>query len=152
MKLIILLFFAFAFMGYPGELVFRVMIDKSKTLKEKLHSKEIKLLLMFPVYGGACVLIALLYQIPFMQNIKMLPLLCLFGMIIADIFEFGYGMLFNRLLKLGIWDYSKEVIKIGKITIPLNIMGQVDILHSTIWFCLTPLVIYFDQIIRWLAS
>lgn len=150
MKILILLFIAFGFIGFVSEWIFRIITDKSLSVKEKF--KELKLLLMMPVYSGACVLIGLLYKIPIMQDIKFLPLLMFLGMLIADAFEFGYGMLFNKLLKLDIWNYSGQYIILFGKRIPLNLMGQIDLFHSVLWCALTIIVIYFSQIIEWLAK
>ena len=42
--------------------------------------------------------------------------------------EFLFGLLVNRVLHLHVWDYS---------ALPLNIMGQICLPFSLIWFVLT---------------
>lgn len=148
MKVLILLFCAFCFIGLVSEWIFRICISPM-SLKEKFT--ELKLLFMMPIYGFACVLIGLFYKIPFMQDVKFLPLLMFCGMIVANLFEFAGGLLLNKVLKLNIWDYSNSKIKIFGKVIPLNLMGQIDLFHSILWMGLTIVVIYFSQIIEWLA-
>ena len=150
MKLILLRFFAFCFIGFVCEWTYRII--KNEPVPGDTRLDKLKLLLMMPVYGGACVVIGLFYQIPAMQNITLLPVMCLIGMIIADLFELGYGMLFNKVLNIKIWDYSDSKIKIFGKVIPANLFGQIDLYHSILWFVLTIPTIYFDSIIRWLAK
>lgn len=149
MKYILILFFAFSFIGFAMEWAFRVLTDNAIEWKAKL--KQLKLLLMMPVYGSACIVIELVYRIPIMQKITYLPLLIVCGGLIATLFELGFGMLFNKVLKLDIWDYSHSYIMIGKKKIQLNIMGQIDLFHSLLWCALTIAVCYFSKIIEWMA-
>lgn len=150
MKILIILLCAFGFVGFVCEWVFRVIVDKSKKVEEKLH--ELKLLLMMPCYSLACAIVALVYKIPFMQNIKLLPILMLIGGIIITVIEFGYGILVNKVIKLNIWDYSHIKIKLFGYVIPLHIMGQITIFQSFLWILLTPAICYFSEIISWLAK
>jgi uncharacterized membrane protein len=150
MKTLLLLLCAFGLIGFVCEWVFRGVTNKSLSIKEKLQ--ELKLLLMVPCYSIACVMIGLIYKIPFMQNIKFLPLLMLMGGIIATASEFGYGILVNKVLKLNIWDYSHMKIKLFGRVIPLHIMGQIEIFHIILWLLLTPFVCYFSEIISWMAK
>lgn len=47
--------------------------------------------------------------------------------------EFIFGIIFNILLKMNVWDYSN---------VPMNILGQISIPFSLIWFAFG-IVIYF---------
>lgn len=49
------------------------------------------------------------------------------------------GLICNVWLGFGIWDYSH---------LPLNIMGQVTLLYFPVWFLLTPLAMWVDDIAR----
>jgi uncharacterized membrane protein len=125
-------------MGFVGEWVYRVVQGcMPENKKDKL-----KLLLMMPVYSGAGVTISLIYMIPVFQKLILLPLVIVLGAITCNLYELSYGLLFNKALKLNIWDYSHK---------KFNIMGQIDITHTIIWAVMTPVTIYFDQIIRYLA-
>ncbi len=53
---------------------------------------------------------------------------CIFGTIIITAFEFAVGCTVNLLCGWNVWDYSAQ---------PLNIMGQVCIAFSALWFLLT---------------
>lgn len=59
---------------------------------------------------------------------KGLPLRCLAGAGIITGVELGTGLIVNDLLDFGVWDYSN---------LPLNIMGQVCLPYSLLWFALT---------------
>lgn len=38
--------------------------------------------------------------------------------------EFAFGMVFNRLFKMNVWDYSR---------MPFNFMGQICLLYTLLW-------------------
>lgn len=52
---------------------------------------------------------------------------CVIGSLLITTVEFCFGVLFNIILKLDIWDYS---------TLPFNILGQVCPLFSLAWMLL----------------
>lgn len=52
------------------------------------------------------------------------------GMIIITVLEFILGIIFNVILKENVWDYSN---------MPLNVMGQICLPFSAIWFVLSAL-------------
>lgn len=54
--------------------------------------------------------------------------------------EFIAGLILNVWLGLGIWDYSN---------LPCNVMGQVCLLYSFLWFVLSLPAIFMDDFIRW---
>lgn len=59
---------------------------------------------------------------------KSLAARCAAGSLIITGVEFALGILVNRVLHLHVWDYS---------ALPMNILGQVCIPFSAIWFFLT---------------
>lgn len=149
MKLLVLLAVAMGITGFIFEWIFRIMYENI-SLTEKF--KKLKMLFMIPVYSVGCLLIKGLYLIPFMQDIKFLALLMLFGGILATATEYGFGYLFNIKLKLDLWDYSWNKIKLFGKTIPLNFKGQIDLQHFFLWCGLTLPTIYVVEIIQWLAK
>lgn len=50
------------------------------------------------------------------------------GMVLITVIEFIIGIVFNLILKENVWDYSN---------MPLNIMGQICVPFSAIWFLLS---------------
>lgn len=66
----------------------------------------------------------------FISNNYSLPLWakCLAGMIIITLIELVFGIVFNIILKEGVWDYSN---------VPLNFLGQICVPFSLIWFVLS---------------
>lgn len=91
------------------------------------------------ILGGLCFVIigALNNFIPW--EIKFWKQMLL-GSITITSLEFIFGYILNIVLKMGIWDYSN---------MPFNIMGQVCILYSFLWFLLSAFAIILDDFIRW---
>ena len=63
----------------------------------------------------------------------------IFGTVLLTIFEFILGYILNIKLGLGIWDYSN---------IPFNIMGQICLPFSFLWFILSYFIIMLDDILK----
>ena len=59
---------------------------------------------------------------------KSLFLRCLTGAGLITGVELAVGIVVNQVFRLGVWDYSK---------MPMNIMGQVCLPYSALWFGLT---------------
>ena len=59
---------------------------------------------------------------------KSIPVRCLAGSGIITGVELGVGLLVNDLFKLNVWDYSD---------LPMNLLGQVCLPYSLLWFGLT---------------
>ena len=49
---------------------------------------------------------------------------CLLGSLAVTLIEFIFGLIFNIILKKGVWDYSDK---------PFNLLGQVCLLFSLYW-------------------
>ena len=64
----------------------------------------------------------------------------LFSLFIVTSAEFTAGIVLNRWLGLGIWDYSNE---------PFNLMGQICLPFILMWIPLILLAIVVGDIIRW---
>ena len=89
------------------------------------------------VLGGICgVLVGLLND-----STPDMPILvqCLLGSIIITILEFVSGCYLNLYLGLNIWDYS---------SLPFNLLGQVSLKFTIIWFILSVPVIYLDDYMK----
>jgi len=115
--------------------------EKIKGFVEKL--KSLKQLLNIPVYGTGGLLLYLITYIPIFKLLDFLVLFMLFGAIICSIVELGYGLLFNKVLKLNLWNYD---LKIGKI--PLNIMGQTDLIHFILWGFISIPVFWLSNLMK----
>lgn len=61
--------------------------------------------------------------------------------IIVTIVEFISGCIINIWLNLGVWDYSN---------MPFNILGQVCLLFTFLWFLLSLMAIVVDDFLRYL--
>jgi uncharacterized membrane protein len=91
------------------------------------------------VAGGICfILIGLLDQI-FPWDISLISQMAISAVIITTV-ELLVGLIVNVWLKLGVWDYSD---------MPYNIMGQVCLLYTNIWFFLSLLGILADDYLRY---
>ena len=62
------------------------------------------------------------------------------GAIIITILEFIVGVVVNLILKWNIWDYSM---------LPFNILGQICLPFSLIWFLLSGIIIIVDDYLRY---
>lgn len=59
---------------------------------------------------------------------------------VVTLFEFICGLIVNVWLGMNVWDYSN---------LPFNLMGQICLQFSILWFFLALPVIVIDDIIRW---
>ena len=62
------------------------------------------------------------------------------GAIIITILEFIVGVVVNLILKWNIWDYSM---------LPFNMLGQICLPFSLIWFLLSGVIIIVDDYLRY---
>lgn len=60
--------------------------------------------------------------------------------VIITLIEFITGLIVNVWLKLDVWDYSD---------LPYNIMGQVCLLFTNIWFFISLFAIFLDDYLRY---
>jgi uncharacterized membrane protein len=60
--------------------------------------------------------------------------------IIVTVLEFITGLIVNVWLGLGVWDYSNQ---------PYNLLGQICLLFTNLWFLLSFLAIYLDDWLRY---
>ena len=87
--------------------------------------------------GGLCgLLIGLINEVTPKMPILLQMLL---GSVIVTCIEFVTGYILNIKLGLHIWDYSN---------LRFNILGQVSLLFSILWFLLSYVVIWLDDKIR----
>ena len=86
--------------------------------------------------GIVSVLIGLINEIT--PNMRMWKQMFL-GAILITVLEFILGYILNIKLGLGIWDYSN---------IPFNIMGQICLPFSFLWFVLSYFIIMLDDILK----
>jgi len=91
------------------------------------------------VAGGICfILIGLLDEV-FPWNMALISQMVFSAGIITAV-EFLVGLVVNVWLKLNVWDYS---------AMPYNIMGQVCLLYTNIWFLLSLFGILADDYLRY---
>lgn len=75
------------------------------------------------ILGGLCFLVIYNANLT-LKGVKLWKRCVCFAIIIT-FSELVFGLIINKWLKLGVWDYS---------AIPLNIYGQICPLYSLIWF------------------
>lgn len=91
------------------------------------------------IAGGTCfILIGLLNEV-FSWDMAILSQMVISAFIITFV-EFITGLIVNIWLKLDVWDYSAR---------PYNIMGQVCLLYSNLWFLLSLFAILLDDYLRY---
>lgn len=61
------------------------------------------------------------------------------GAVIVTFFEFWTGMLVNRVMHLGVWDYS---------AVPMNLLGQICLPFTLLWFPLCGIGIFCEDGLR----
>ncbi len=88
--------------------------------------------------GGACFLVVGLINEKSRGNIPLL-LQMLISTILITALEFVTGYIVNIRLGLGVWSYSD---------MPYNIMGQVCLMYSVLWFFLSFVCIVADDWLR----
>lgn len=85
---------------------------------------------MFFCAGFALLILFAIYK----ENKNVSPLLfALAAAVVITLLEFIFGIVFNLMLDMKVWDYSN---------VPMNFMGQICLPFSLIWFAFG-LVIYF---------
>jgi len=62
------------------------------------------------------------------------------GAAIITALEFLCGLILNIWLQIGVWDYSH---------LPLNVMGQICLWFTIIWFFLSFVGIALDNLVKW---
>jgi uncharacterized membrane protein len=78
---------------------------------------------MFFCAGFAIIILLFVY----INNSAISPIaFSLIAMITITGLEFIFGVVFNIILKMNVWDYSG---------LPMNILGQICLPFSLIWFC-----------------
>lgn len=95
---------------------------------------------MFLVGGTCGILIGLINQTPIFYNTKIV-IQSFLGTFIVLFVEFISGYILNIILKLNIWDYTN---------LPFNIMGQICLLYSFLWFFLMPFAIWIEDTFQWI--
>ena len=94
---------------------------------------------MMPI-GGLCgVLIGALNQKPAFYN-KTVLCQCVISTCIVVAIEFLSGLILNVWLGLDVWDYSDK---------PLNLLGQICLPYSMLWFILSPTAIWLEDALRY---
>jgi uncharacterized membrane protein len=91
------------------------------------------------IAGGICFILIGLLNEGYTWNMSLLSQMVISSIIITAI-EFIVGLIVNVWLKLSVWDYSM---------LPYNIMGQVCLLFTNIWFLLSFFGIILDDYLRY---
>jgi len=64
---------------------------------------------------------------------------CIYGGIIITAVEFIFGIIFNMILKMNVWNYSK---------MPMNIFGQICVPFTLVWAILSLPIMYFGKLFK----
>jgi len=91
------------------------------------------------IAGGICfILIGLLDEV-FSWDMAIISQMAISTIIITTV-ELVAGIVVNIWLKLNVWDYSSK---------PYNLLGQICLLYSIIWFFLSLFAILLDDFLRY---
>ncbi len=91
------------------------------------------------ILGGICFILIGIINSVFSYDFSLLKQMILSAILITAL-EFITGIILNIGLHLAIWDYSH---------LPFNILGQVCLPFSIMWFFLSLPAIFLDDLIRW---
>ncbi|MDD4111932.1 MAG: hypothetical protein PHC56_02740 [Herbinix sp.] len=91
------------------------------------------------IAGGICFILIGSINKVYSREIPMIKQMAISALIITLV-EFVTGLIVNVWLGLNVWDYSD---------LWLNIMGQICILYTIIWFFLSPIAIIMDDYLRY---
>lgn len=91
------------------------------------------------ILGGLCFLLIGLINSTFSYDFSLIKQMAMSAILITAL-EFVAGVILNLGLHLAIWDYRH---------LPFNILGQVCLPFSFIWFFLSLPAIILDDFIRW---
>lgn len=95
---------------------------------------------MFFVYGTAGMLLGLLNENEQLNKWFNLFWQSVTGLFIVYVIEFLSGYLLNIVIHLNIWSYAH---------LPLNILGQIELLFAPFWFLLCPFAFYLEDYMRY---
>ena len=87
--------------------------------------------------GGVC--LSLIYLISDKLKKSKMFFKCLCSALTITTVEFLVGCLVNKLLKMNVWDYSKQ---------KFNLFGQICLLYSVLWFFLSIPAIFICNVIK----
>lgn len=91
------------------------------------------------VAGGICFILIGLINETKSYEIALIKQMIISAAIITAV-ELITGLIVNVWLDLKVWDYSNR---------PLNFMGQICVLYTSIWFFLSPIAIILDDYLRY---
>lgn len=91
------------------------------------------------ICGGLCFIFSGLLNQIFGWEIALISQMVISSLIITSL-EFITGIIVNLCFRLNVWDYSD---------IPYNILGQVCLKYTLIWFLLSLVCIFVDDWIRY---
>ena len=87
--------------------------------------------------GGLC--FVLVYAINARLRTAKLWQKCVLGALVITFIELAVGCLVNRLLRMGVWDYSR---------MPLNLLGQICPQYTMLWTLLCIPLAFFSTYLR----
>ena len=91
---------------------------------------------MFFCSGMAVVILLYIY----LSNKRLSPIaFALIASAVITLLEFIFGIVFNIMLKMNVWDYSN---------VPLNILGQICVPFSLIWLAFGLIIFYLFKAIK----
>ena len=91
------------------------------------------------IAGGVCFLLIGCINEYFTWDMSLI-LQGIFGSIFVTLIEFVFGLIFNVLLGMNIWDYSN---------MPLNLLGQICIPFMLLWVPLSIIAVVADDYLRY---
>lgn len=130
-------FFLMGLCGMLIEIFFTALLGNKLTPQPHISLMGVTSLWCILIYGTGGSIVAILNESPKFYQMSMLKQTLLGGTLVVFI-EFLYGVLFNLVMGLGIWNYTSS----------LNLLGQIDLFHSLCWYIGIPFFIWmYDTVI-----
>lgn len=90
--------------------------------------------------GGICFVVIGLINEVFDYKMSLLKFQMPIAAIVVTVLEFITGLIVNKWLGLNVWDYSNT---------PFNVMGQICLPFTIVWYLLSGIAIVLDDYIRY---
>ncbi len=91
------------------------------------------------ICGGLCFILSGMINQVLGQEVSLISQMVISAIIITTV-EFLTGVIVNIVMGLNVWDYSE---------MPYNVLGQICLPYSLIWFFLSLICIFLDDLIRY---
>lgn len=131
-------FFIFGLCGLTIEVIYRAVSGSMIQYGYEYQSfMGFTSILMIIVYGAGGTVLSIINEIPKYYSLKMIYQTIIGGFALI-LTEFIFGVLFNIVLRLDLWNYTRYAV-----------LNQICLFNSILWFLATPLFIFICDYVGW---